>query len=275
MGPVLTSARAAGERNVSAFGIERRAEKMDFGRVFGGAISVIRRRFVPVLVLTLAFAVVPSAINAALRISLFGDLTNAQQIANPYWWLVSIAVGLVSVIGEAALLHLTVSELAGRPLPAVDSLRVGLRVFFPILLISFLTFLGVAVGFALLFVPGVILVLMWIVVLPVYVTEQIGIMGVFGRSRALTKGNRWRLLGLLILFFIVVMVIEWPLRAAMGLGIASGQDLGRAMTPALLSTPIYALIVTPVTYIGLGSLYVELRRCRDGVGPEGLAAVFD
>lgn len=263
---------------MTEFGVDRPAAKLDFGRVFRDGFDVIRRRWAPLLVITLLLVVLPSAVVSLVRIRLFGEIFSAARVMNPYWWLPTLVGGMVGVIGQAALTHLAVRDLSQRPCSGADSFRVGLRVFLPLLLITILAMLGIGLGMVLLVVPGLMLATAWIVVLPVYVSEQVGVFEVFGRSAALTRNNRWRIFGLLLVFVVFVWLVELPLRAMLGLGAGfamTAANVRPALTGLFIASPIYALILTPITYVGLASLYVQLRRAREGLGGEDLGEIFD
>jgi hypothetical protein len=67
--------------------------------------------------------------------------------------------------------------------------------------------LGVLAGLLLLIVPGLILWAMWFVVLPVLLHEGTGVFAAFSRSRALTKGHRGTLAGMIIVFLIAMVLL--------------------------------------------------------------------
>jgi hypothetical protein len=49
-----------------------------------------------------------------------------------------------------------------------------------------------------------------------------------------------------------------------------------AMTPAyLVVTSVMTVANTLVSYTGLAVIYYELRRLKEGIGPEALASIFD
>src|SRR3954469_865542 len=58
----------------------------------------------------------------------------------------------------------------------------------PVLIVSLLAALGIFAGFILLIVPGLFLLTIWAVVIPVTVIEKPGIGEAFGRSRELVRG---------------------------------------------------------------------------------------
>ncbi|MBS0333416.1 MAG: glycerophosphoryl diester phosphodiesterase membrane domain-containing protein, partial [Proteobacteria bacterium] len=186
----------------------------------------------------------------------------------------SFIVGLLSLILQATIIHAAASDLNGRPVSLVDSLRVGLYAFLPLLAIGILMGIAICVGIVLLIVPGVMLALAWCVAVPVYVVEKPNLMDVFGRSAALTRGNRWRILGLFVLFIVAVLVVEIVFGIVGGVTniIAMG---GFPFVTRLIVLPLMQAASAMIGATGGAVLYMELRRTREGVGPEGLAALFD
>ena len=64
------------------------------------------------------------------------------------------------------------------------------HVFWPLLAVSVLFGIGVAIGFVLLIIPGLYLMVIWSVVAPVTVLEQPGVFDAFRRSRELCARER-------------------------------------------------------------------------------------
>src|SRR5436190_13854730 len=79
-----------------------------------------------------------------------------------------------------------------------DLLRSVEPVLLRLMAVSILTALGVAIGFALLIIPGLILLVLWSVVAPVSVLERPGVFAAFGRSRQLVSGNGWAVFGVIV-----------------------------------------------------------------------------
>ena len=75
-------------------------------------------------------------------------------------------------------------------------------------MISILFAIGVGIGFVLIIIPGLILLTIWSVVVPVEVLEHRGILGSFGRSRELVRGNGWNVFGVIVIVWVLVFVIS-------------------------------------------------------------------
>ena len=86
----------------------------------------------------------------------------------------------------------------------------------------------------------------------------------FGRSAELTKGSRWKILGL----FLVLLVIYWLLTAILGLIGLDTYGAASAET-AFTVTNLLGSVVAGTVFNALWgtiqpSLYVELRQAKEG-----------
>jgi hypothetical protein len=122
-------------------------------------------------------------------------------------------------------------------------------VFWPLVAVSILFGLGVAIGFILLIIPGLILLVIWSVVAPVTVLERPGPFAAFGRSRELVRGHGWEVFGVIILVFLVVIALS----IAAGVLAAGLGSLGRAVVQWAVNAA-----VAPVTALSASVLYFEL-----------------
>jgi hypothetical protein len=129
-------------------------------------------------------------------------------------------------------------------------------------------------GTVLLLVPGLMLMAGWSVVIPVRVTEHTGITQTFGRSWDLTRDYRWKIFGLLVIYIILALLLNFVVR------VISGVSFAQAAT-AVGSIPYISLmwldsVIVGVFYaVGVAAVYYELRTVKEGVAPQQLAAAFD
>ena len=122
-------------------------------------------------------------------------------------------------------------------------------VFVPVIVVSILFGIGVAIGLVLIIIPGLILLTIWSVAVPVTVIERPGIFAAFGRSRQLVKGNGWPVFGTILLVWLIAIVV-----GALGglLASAFGGVIG-----ALIVAIIGALIA-PVVALTAALIYFTL-----------------
>lgn len=126
-------------------------------------------------------------------------------------------------------------------------------VFWRLAGVSILFGIGVAIGFILLIIPGLILLVIWSVVAPVTVLERPGVYAAFGRSRELVRGNAWNVFGVIVIVFVVVFVVS----IAAGLAASGLGSVGRALVQWAVNSAI-----APVTALSASVLYFALRRAR-------------
>ncbi len=249
---------------------------LDIGRVIQELFAVLGRNFVAFGLLALILTGIPAAVIYAIQGSVLVSGDPTQVLGPRFGWsvLLGLVSGLFGVILQATIIYGTVSDLNNRPVSVAESLTAGLRAFLPVIGLAILLGLGVALASMLLLVPGIMLAIAWCVAIPAYVVEQTGVMAAFGRSAELTRGSRWRIFGLFVIYFIAVIVIELVLGVfSRATGFAT---IGRLpVLTLLIFAPLIQMASTLIGSTGAAVLYVELRRLRDGVGPQGLAAIFD
>jgi hypothetical protein len=167
----------------------------------------------------------------------------------------SIAVGIlfwaVSVLYQGMVVELVQDLQRGRRDHSVgDLLRSVEPVLLPLMAVSILTAIGVAIGFLLFIIPGLILLVLWSVVAPVTVLERPGVFAAFGRSRELVRGNGWAVFGVIVLLAFAVLVISF----AVGVAAASLGSVGRALVQWLVDSAF-----APLAALSASVLYFALR----------------
>lgn len=123
-------------------------------------------------------------------------------------------------------------------------------------------------------IPGVILMLAWSVVIPVKVVEKTEIIQTFRRSAALTKGFRWQILALSLVYILLQVVLEVVIDLVFGFPFfASPAD---ANSPSVLIWGwAERVVIVAIAAVGIASTYVELRLVKEGVGAENLSQMLD
>jgi hypothetical protein len=142
---------------------------------------------------------------------------------------------------------LSLGETIGRVLP-----RLG-----QVIGASFLAGIAIAIGFVLVVVPGLYLMTIWSVVIPVLLLEHTGVTDAFGRSRALVSGYGWTVFGVILVTFLIQLVVSIALAIAFaGLSNDVGHYIGGVITTTL---------VTPFVSATWTSMYFRLRDAHGGV----------
>ena len=257
-------------------GVSERPSTLDIGRVIQELFSVLGRNITTFGTLAVILVGVPTAILYSFlgRAIASRDPTQIFSAGASNFAIGVIIVALLTLILQGTIIYGTVSDLNDRKVSVSDSLSIGLRAFLPLLGLGILLGLAVGAGMILLIIPGVMLAVAWCVAVPVYVVERPGVIASFGRAAALTRGSRWPIFGLFVIYAIAALIIQVVMGIVGGvLGVATIG--GFPMLNFLIITPLIQVATALIASTGVAVLYVELRRIRDGVGVQGLAAIFD
>jgi hypothetical protein len=117
---------------------------------------------------------------------------------------------------------------------------------------SILASLGIWIGLWLIIAPGLYLMTIWAVIVPVIVIERSGVLASFTRSREMVRGHGWHVFGTLVLVIVIQIVVELLLSLIFSaLPHVLGDGLSSVISGTLIS-PFVALVVTLVYYRLLG-----------------------
>ena len=129
-----------------------------------------------------------------------------------------------------------------------ETVRAATPYFWAVAGASILAGIAITIGLILIIVPGLYLITIWAVIIPVIVLEQSGVMASFGRSHQLVRGRGWHVFGTLVLAWLILLAVNLVL----GLIFAALPDaLGRGLSSVISGTivaPFIALVVTLVYY---------------------------
>ena len=259
------------------------ASRFEMGRVISRTFGVIGSNIASFTLLSLLLCAVP---NLAFQVLMAGAKSAGPGGAG----LVGLLGGLVSMIFafvlQACLVQGTVAYLQGKPASLGAGLSRGFGAIAPLLGLSILMGLLEGLAFIAFVVPGLILMTRWLVAVPVLIVERNrGVNGSMARSADLTRGHRWSVFSLLLIFMIlawIVQMLTFSLSGgfgAMASALRTPASAGAfSMTHApvtLVVQSVVAALISMVGAVGAASLYFELRSLREGVGIAELASVFD
>jgi hypothetical protein len=117
-----------------------------------------------------------------------------------------------------------------------------------VVLVGLLAGFAISIGLDLLIVPGLVLITIWAVIIPVVVIEQRGVFATFGRSRELVRGRGWHVFGAFVVAVIILVAVNLLLGFllfALPLGLRNGVA---TVVSGSLVAPFIALVVTDVYY---------------------------
>jgi hypothetical protein len=119
------------------------------------------------------------------------------------------------------------------------------------------------VGFIAIFLFAIVI---WWVFVPAIVAENAGPVACFGRSRRLTKGHRWGILGILLLVFLANIVAGIVVQLLAKIGAPAAASFVN-----VLVSLFFAALSSVLAAVG----YYALRAEKEGFGIGDLAQVFD
>jgi len=221
----------------------------------GGVIGRVWRIYVdqaPVLMPAAAVVFVFTGILTTVLFSagpgpaLLGELIALIAI----WLFTGMVVKLVADVQDGRR-DATPGQLLRSVLPVLGSL----------VLVTIVEGVLVVIGFALI-VPGLILLTIWSVAVPVVVIERPPGLGALSRSRELVRGNGWQVFGVIVILYFLVLVVAVALDAA-GESLGTGAGLVVGVVISILTAPLSALAQS-VLYFDLLALRGERHR-----GPAG------
>lgn len=176
---------------------------------------------------------------------------------------------IVGQIVTVTLVYGAMQALRGRPVSVGECLTQGMRRLGSAIGVALLS--GICIGFAalLLVVPGLILLAMWAVAVPIAVIEVAGVTASLSRSQELTRDRRWRVLG--------AYIVAWLISIVGGAILGGIAGVVGGMNSILFVIALWAFVAFAQAFSAcvVTTLYYFLRREKEGVDIEQIASVFD
>jgi hypothetical protein len=236
------------------------------GSVISRSGAVMSRHFLSFFIVAVIAYSPPLLTGSIMQI--FEPIEPSKALSVILWaFLGVVLLTVLTNLGNAIILHAAFQDLRRRPVRLVESLKVGLSRFLPLIGLVFVASFLFLLGMVLLIIPGLILYTMWFVAVQACVVERLGPWRSLRRSRELTKGFRWKVFALALPLFVVnagssrVIVLVLTALAGPIVGL-TGQLIWTGVTAAFTG------IVFTVTYY-------DLRAIKEGVDFEQITAVFD
>lgn len=260
--------------------------RFDFGRVVERTFQAVGQNLVVFLLLSALLTGIPSFIAGWLTMNYViamqslatggrGALAATLGSGFAMVGVASIITAIAASVLQAAIVYGTIAFLNGRRAELGECVSVGLRYWFWLILLAILTGLAELVGLVFFIVPGIMMMLAWIVAVPALVTERKDVFGAMSRSAELTRNHRWAILGLVLVYAIAAWVIQLAITSAATVFIVGNPIATRLLILQVVITPLLRILFGVVSAAGVASIYYELRSSKEGIGPEALAAVFD
>lgn len=249
--------------------------RFTIGRAISMTFGVLGRNFGPMALIGLAV----SAIQGIADYLITGDSTGNEGGGNSILGLVTYA------FITAPVTYATFQDMRGSSVGAGDiwangfrrigrvigaTFALGLVILVPIVIVAIM---AAAWGAASLYVlvPAVaaivlFIVVAWFVLVPTLVVEDIRFFAAFGRAFELSRGKRWRVLGLLLVYGAVIVALA--VITVLLMTIAQSVLVLAVLIPFSAFYSVVGAILPAVAY------YL-LRAEKEGVGIDDIAKVFD
>jgi hypothetical protein len=192
---------------------------------------------------------VPAALSSTASLQelwnwLLGFLSATLTIA-----VLSGIVGwIISSITQGIAVKFTSDTLESREAALMSSFTFTLSRLLPLLVVSVITGILIAIGLVALIIPGIILAIMFSLVVPVIIIEHVGALESLSRSRVLVDRRWLKTFGVLFLFGILIGIVGWAISFLTGsLGLVGPVASG-----------ILLAFIQPIMPIGLTLYYYSM-----------------
>jgi len=220
--------------------------RLNVGEILSGTVATIAARPAPYLVYIAGMTALA---------------TGFDQMAGDS---VVLPVNLAGIVAGFALLH---HLFAAEGRPSGRSFGAGFASYFGA---SFLSGLGMVLGFVLLIAPGIYLMGRWSIATGLVIAEDEGAARSLRRSWDLTRASHWALFWAALIFVVAALAMLGLLGAAAGLFGAAIEDAGVAPMGESLALNAATQLMGAV---GTGAVLFLTRRLSPS--GDGLDAVFE
>jgi uncharacterized membrane protein len=243
------------------------------GDVLSRSISVFSQNFFLYFAIFLSTGIPVAVVIAVLGVNVNPMLTTPMTGARSGNSLVpALGAGLFIIVlllllAQTVIMHLAFQKMSGRPANFGTSLRHAFTRFLPTIGTLLWAAVIIFLWSLLLIIPGIIVGFGMVVAIQACLIEDLGPMAAVRRSRELTKGHRWTIFGIYLVFSVVN-----------GIVLAIFQMITLRVFGPMVSSFVYGLLSLAVqSYVPVlaVAIYHDLRVAKDGIGPGNFAAVFD
>jgi hypothetical protein len=243
--------------------------QLDVGRVISQSFSITAGNVVPFGVVGLICYLPVLFVQAILAVA------PAQPAAMLGLTLaIGIAQGLASLVLTGALTYGVMRHLQGDPAGAGEIIQSGLSSLGRVFIVSLMVGIMAMLGLIFCIVPGVIVMCMNWVAVPVAVIEQPGSTQALSRSQDLTAGSRLPVFAVLLVIGLIVGGVGFFGNVVVAVvGEATASVAVRSL--AMIALTVFLIPFECLKAASAAVGYHELRVNREGVGLDDLVRVFE
>ena len=129
------------------------------------------------------------------------------SLAGTFGALLGLIISFAATyVVQASLIKAVQDVRDGRvDLDLSQTVQAALPYLLPVIGASILAGIGIAIGFVLIIVPGLILLTFWCLIVPFIVIGGSGVFEAFGNSMRTVRGYAWRVFGTYVLVFLILI----------------------------------------------------------------------
>jgi len=234
---------------------------MSLGEVLDTGFQLLRNNFVVLIGIGLT-AAIPSAVFPFLMTFGGPDPATLGIVTGLTALVVSL---LITPVVTAAITHALGEAYLGRPIRYGDSMRVGFKLYLPLVGTSILSGILVMIGMLLLIIPGIYLALAFAFIYQIVTLERVAGTEALKRSRALATENMGRIFAIYLCCAVLYMAAGFAVQFG-SMGITAALLVGNSLVAA-----IYTVYQSAATVV----LYFDIRCRKEAFDLEYLANVVD
>jgi hypothetical protein len=207
--------------------------------VLGEAWALYRRHAAHFILISFVIYLVVAVINALLSWAL-GSVGAFIGVIFSVFGMFLLQAALVKAVQDVrdGRVDLDLRATVAAALPFVGSVAVA----------SILASIGIAIGFVLIIVPGLILLTFWSLIVPHIVIGGSGAFDSFGRSWRTVRGYAWNVFGTFIVVFLILIAAEIVLSLIFSWLPYGWRSFISDLVSGALVAPFLAAVVTLIYY---------------------------
>lgn len=217
------------------------AQRFHFGRALSGALWMLRRDVLVLLPLLMIWGGIDFALYKA------DDALGLDEFSS----IVTLSIFSVPLMTGA----ITLIALSGGMTGSIQALSFAATRYLPLLLCYILSYLGILVGFLLLIIPGLILMVMWSIAVPILINEEASPMRALGESYRRIRVHFEPIAGIMVLFIGLsvatgfVLGFVYPMSYGVGEGFALGVETVVAVFLGVIGAYLNAAIYSELSHV--------------------------
>lgn len=207
--------------------------------VLGEAWELYRRYASHFLVISFVIYLVVAIVTALLSLAAgwFGEFLGVLFTLFGMFLLQAALVKAVQDVRDGRV-DMDLRETVSAALPFVGAVAVA----------SILASIGIAIGLALIIVPGLVLLTFWSLIVPSIVIGGSGALESFGRSMRTVRGYAWNVFGTFVLVFLILIAAEIVIATILLVLPAWWRNFISNVVAGTLVAPFLAIVVTLIYY---------------------------